>query len=112
LRQVLLLVWFSVGLAVAASAEESHPCSADAASNADRLLEFYAKQNGFDGKWSVDKPVTKMGTVRSIDGSQRFDVLELWGNLYRARYRMRFIYGMVDGHCALVGEEIFENTGL
>ena len=41
-------------------------------------LEFYAKQNGFDGKWSVDKPVTKMGTVRSIDGSQRFDVLELW----------------------------------
>jgi hypothetical protein len=35
-------------------------------------------------------------------------VLEVWGHIYKADYRMRLIYGQIKGSCALMGQEILE----
>ena len=39
---------------------------------------------------------------------QTFDVLEVWGHIYKADYRMRLIYAQIKGSCALMGQEILE----
>jgi len=89
-----------------------HPCSADAVAQAKKLLVFYLHLD--DGttnrQWSVDDTARKIGEVSAIRGKRRFDVLEVWGNVYKASYRMRFIYALVGGECTLMGEEIFEDA--
>jgi hypothetical protein len=65
------------------------------------------------GGWSVDDTAKKVGTVPSIHGRRRYDVLQVWGYVGKGgRYRMRFSYSVVRGQCVLVGEEIFEDTTL
>lgn len=39
---------------------------------------------------------------------QSFDVLEVWGAIYKGQYRMRFIYSTVMRNCLLMGQEIIE----
>jgi hypothetical protein len=46
-------------------------------------------------------------TMRAC-GNGRFDVLEVWGHIYKADYRMRLIYAQIKGSCALMGQEILE----
>ena len=36
------------------------------------------------------------------------DVLEVWGYIYKAEYRMRFLYAQMPGTCVLMGQEILE----
>lgn len=81
---------------------------------AKELLVFYRHpdETGFSGQWSVEDNVKKVGTVAALSGKRRYDVLELWGNVYKGRYRMRFIYAIVRGQCVLMGEEIFEDANL
>ena len=89
-----------------------HPCSADAVAQAKKLLVFYLHLD--DGstnmQWSVDDTARKIGEVSAIRGKRRLDVLEVWGNVYKGSYRMRFIYALVGGECTLMGEEIFEDA--
>ena len=92
-----------------ASAATGHACSSNAVARAGKLLVFHADP---DGPWSVDKTAVQIGTVPALHGRRRYDVLQVWGYVYKARYRMRFIYGVVAGQCVLVGEEIFEDTAL
>ena len=40
--------------------------------------------------------------------AQRFDVLEVWGHIYKGDYRMRFIYAQTQKECVLMGQEILE----
>ena len=52
-----------------------------------------------------------LAPVRSPVGGtplQMLDVLEVQGFIYRARYRMRFLYAPVRGDCVLMGQEILE----
>jgi hypothetical protein len=95
-----------------AEAATVHPCSADAVAQAKKLLVFYLHLD--DGttnrQWSVDGTARKNGEVSAIRGKRRFDVLEVWGNVYKGSYRMRFIYALVGGECTLMGEEIFEDA--
>lgn len=97
-----------------ANAAPSHSCSSDAVARAKELLVFYRHpdETGFAGQWSVDEKANKIGTVRAIYGKRRYDVLEVWGNVYKGRYRMRFIYALVGGKCELMGEEILEDANL
>jgi hypothetical protein len=46
--------------------------------------------------------------IRALKGKGRLDVLEVLGSIYRADYRMRFIYAQTKGDCALMGQEIIE----
>jgi hypothetical protein len=47
------------------------------------------------------------------DPKQKFNVLEIWGYIYKGRYRMRFIYyNSPATGCLLMGEEILEYARL
>lgn len=41
-------------------------------------------------------------------GKGKFDVLGVMGGIYKAEYRMRFIYAQIKNTCALMGQEILE----
>ena len=43
-----------------------------------------------------------------LKGNGKFDVLEVWGHIYKGDYRMRFIYAQIKDSCTLMGEEILE----
>jgi hypothetical protein len=95
-----------------AHAASNHTCSSDAIARAKELLVFYRHpdETGFSGQWSVDETARKVGTVAAITGKRRYDVLQVWGNVYKGRYRMRLIYAIIGGECVLMGEEIFEDA--
>jgi hypothetical protein len=97
-----------------AIAAASHACSSDAIARAKELLVFYRHPDdtGFAGQWSIDESSSKIGTVPAIHGKRRYDVLQVWGYVYKGRYRMRFIYALLGGKCVLMGEEIFEDSAL
>ena len=57
---------------------------------------------------AVDQNVKVLPPVKALKGNGRFDVLEVWGHIYKADYRMRLIYAQIKGSCALMGQEILE----
>src|SRR5208282_6590858 len=105
---VFLAVLFAYDCAEAVTV---HPCSADAVAQAKKLLVFYLHlDNGTaNSELSVEDNV-KIWKVPAIRGKRLYDVLEVWGDVYKGRYRMRFTYALVGGECTLMGEEIFEDA--
>lgn len=90
--------------------EPSHRCAAAATKQAQRLLGFHA---GPDDRIEIDKTVKVLGPMRNPHNkSQTFDVLEVWGYIYKGQYRMHFIYAQVPGDCLLMGQEIIEFASL
>ncbi len=83
------------------------PCAAHAITRAKQLLTFHF---GPDDRMTIDKTIKQLPSMRNPeDRTQKFDVLEIWGYIYKGRYRMRFIY--YNSHatsCLLMGEEILE----
>jgi hypothetical protein len=94
-------------LVVSAHAQETtHPCAADALKRAEPLLRLQAE--GADQPLDVEKTVKVLAPVKALKGKGRFDVLEVWGHVYKATYRMHFIYAQIPNSCALMGQEILE----
>jgi hypothetical protein len=92
-------------LAVPAHAQEkAHPCAADALKQAPALLRLQAADA--EQPLDVEKTVKVLPPVKALKGKGRFDVLEVWGHVYKATYRMRFIYAEIPHTCALMGQEI------
>jgi hypothetical protein len=92
-----------------AAAQRVHPCASDALARAERLLLLHQDDPGgpaidLEGRVEVIAP------LRALRGSGYLDVLETWGYIYRASYRMRFIYVQSPDYCALVGQEIIEHV--
>jgi hypothetical protein len=56
----------------------------------------------------IGDEVTELAPVKALKGSGKFDVLEVWGYIYKAEYRMRFIYAQIPDTCLLMGQEIIE----
>src|SRR3954469_14216175 len=83
------------------------PCSVAAREQARRLLVFHS---GPDDRTTIENTVKQMPSVRNPEDSrQKFDVLEIWGYIYKGRYRMRLIYyNSPATSCLLMGEEILE----
>jgi hypothetical protein len=82
-------------------------CAARAIDRATQLLTFHA---GSDERMTIDKTVKKLPSMANPeDPKQTFEVLEVWGYIYKGKYRMRFIYydSRTTG-CLLMGEEILE----
>jgi hypothetical protein len=105
---VFLAVLFTCDCAEAVTV---HPCSADAVAQAKKLLAFYLHfDNGTANTELFIEDGVKTWQVPAIRGTWRYDVLELWGDVYKGRYRMRFTYALVGGECTLMGEEIFEDA--
>jgi len=86
---------------------QSHPCAADAIAKADQFLRFHGEVQA--GKpAAVEQHVKVRPPLKALKGNGRFDVLEVWGHIYKADYRIRLIYAQIKGSCALMGQEILE----
>ncbi len=91
-------------------AESNHRCSASATQQAQRLLTFHA---GADDRIAVDETVKVLAPISNpANKSQFFDVLEVWGFIYKAKYRMHLLYAQMPGDCLLMGQEILEYANL
>ncbi|MEI7614055.1 MAG: hypothetical protein WCK63_14230 [Betaproteobacteria bacterium] len=103
---------FAVLLVVAnlAYGDPNHRCADAATKQAQKLLSFHA---GPDDRIEIDKTVKVLGPMRNPrNKSQTFDVLEVWGFIYKGEYRMHFIYAQMPGACLLMGQEIIEFSSL
>ena len=104
-RMRLLLASFLILLAPAAGL--AHPCDADAIKRGMPLLKLHFEADSLADA-SVDDSVKELPPIKALKGTGRFDVLEVWGRIYKADYRMRFIYAQIPGSCVLMGQEILE----
>lgn len=87
-----------------------HACAADAVKHGRMLLNLhFAGEPGIDEPIvSIDDTVKVLPPLKALKGKGSFDVLEVWGYIYKAEYRMRFIYARIPGECVLMGQEILE----
>ncbi len=94
-------------VAVASGPALAHPCDEDAISRAEPLLRlhFNAEDSTPIG---IDNTVKQLPPIKALKGDGKFDVLEVWGHIYKSDYRMRFIYAQFSEACVLMGQEILE----
>ena len=103
----LLLVLLAISNLTYAKAP--HNCAADTINRASKLLEFHF---GPDERISIEEKVKIVAPIKNpANKKQRFDVLEIWGYIYKGSYRMHFIYAQMEG-CVLMGQEILEFADL
>ena len=96
--------------AASVQAAPVHRCAADAGKQAQRLLTFHV---GPDDRIEIGQAVKTLAPMRNpANKKQSFDVLEVWGNVYKGQYRMHFIYAQMKGDCVLMGQEILEHASL
>jgi hypothetical protein len=101
-----IVLWLSG----AAGAQPAHHCSSAATEQARKLLAFHF---GPDNRIEIDRSVKTLAPIRNpADRTQRFDVVEVWGYIYKGQYRMRFIYARLPMECVLMGQEILEYASL
>jgi hypothetical protein len=101
---VLLALPLGTGRSQPARAAE-HRCAADARAAARRLLALHVDG---DDRLAIDSAVATLAPLRNPAGGAALDVLQVQGFVYRARYRMRFLYAPLHGQCVLMGQEILE----
>jgi len=104
--KMMIAAFWLIAAATAACAE-AHPCSADAVAKATLLLRFHGGDEAGQPV-DVENGVKVLAPIKALKGNGRFDVLEVWGHIYKAAYRMRLIYAQIKGACVLMGEEILE----
>jgi hypothetical protein len=111
---------------VAPALAKGHPCEADAKARAAALLKLHfesdgvtlapepgAPKDGQDGSmmnWDLDATAKVLAPIQALVGKGKFDVLEVNGSIYKATYRMRFIYAQIPDSCVLMGQEILEES--
>ena len=90
--------------------QQTHRCAAEAVEQAQKLLTFHFGQ---DGRIEIDKSARVVAPIANpANRAQRFDVLEVWGHIYKGEYRMHFIYAQIPGECILMGQEVLEFASL
>jgi hypothetical protein len=102
-----LLMFLALSCAGGLAYAADPPCAANATQRAKQLLTFHT---GPDERMEIEKAVKQLPSIRNPeDRAQSFEVLEVWGTIYKARYRMHLIYFNSPGtSCLLMGEEILE----
>lgn len=97
-------------ISAACSYASAPECSAFAIQQARKLLSFHSDG---DDRIEIDKAVKELPSLKNpANEQQRFQVLEVWGYIYKARYRMRLIYAPMGGSCTLMGQEVLEYVKL
>lgn len=107
---VLLAAALLLSPATPLHAQKQHACAADAVAKAMQLLKLHFIDGVEDKnfKATVGPDVKVLPPVKALKGNGRFDVIEVWGAIYKADYRMRLIYAQINGSCVLMGQEILE----
>jgi hypothetical protein len=103
MRLAVVLLLLSTSLASA----QTHHCAKDAIAKAMPLLKMHFDQAEKLENAGIGDQVKVLAPIKALKGNGRFDVLEVWGHIYKADYRMRFIYAQGKG-CTLMGQEILE----
>jgi len=108
--KLALAAVFLIWAAGTARAQSQHPCAADAISKAQLILKLHygARPGETIENLSIGGSVKTLAPVKALKGNGKLDVLEVWGSIYKADYRMRFIYARIKNTCALMGQEILE----
>jgi hypothetical protein len=107
-------------LSAAPSLGADHACSGDAHKRAEMLLRFHFVMEAGDPatklassevlNLGIDDKIAVLKPIKALVGKGKLDVLEVQGSIYKANYRMRFIYAQIKGSCALMGQEILEES--
>ena len=87
-------------------------CSDEAVKQARKLLAFHSDN---DDRIEIDATVRTLPRLTNpANPKQQFDVLEVWGYIYKGQYRMRLIYYILPkpDTCVLMGQEILEHASL
>jgi hypothetical protein len=85
-------------------------CEADALGQAKKLLAFHSDN---DSRAEVASHATLLPSiVNPANKAQKFLVLEVIGYVYKANYRMRFLFYPLNGDCVLTGQEILELSSM
>ena len=110
-RSVLLALLLGIGWLGLGTAQASPPlCAKDALEQAQRLLVFHF---GEDDRIEIDPEVVEKAPLRNpANKNQTFQVLEVWGTIYKGQYRMRLIYYPLGQDCVLMGQEVLEYASL
>jgi hypothetical protein len=114
----LAFLIFTLSAAPALAAD--HPCAGDVHKRAEMLLRFHFVMDAGDPatklassetlNMGIDEKVAVLKPIKALRGKGKLDVLEVQGYIYKASYRMRFIYAQIKGSCALLGQEILEEA--
>ena len=111
MRLILAVLMFVATMpAMAAVQPSSAQCAAQAVTQAGKLLAFHSDNDDRAEVAGPAKPLPSI--VNPANSKQRFDVLEVWGYIYKGQYRMRFEYYRSGGSCVLMGQEILEYASL
>lgn len=106
-----LFVVGGLGSAGIADDEVQSRCASEAREQAPRLLAFHFGED--DDRIAIEPEVTELLPLANpADEEQQFKVLEVWGHIYKGKYRMRFIYHEAADECVLMGQEILEYAQL
>ena len=108
--RLFILVFAAVTACIGSAAAKDHPCAADALQHAKKLLRFHDEGNHQDSEIADGTEAVEVQPIRALKGNGTFDVLEVTSGIYKATYRMHFIYMRSSG-CALAGQEIIEAAG-
>lgn len=94
-------------MAASTTINASEPmCSKVAIIQAKKLLIFHF---GEDDRIGIDSIARELPSIQNpANKKQRFQVLEVGGQIYRGQYRMRLIYYHLGNSCLLMGQEILE----
>src|SRR4026209_744348 len=91
-------------------AQAAYRCAPAAREQAQKLLALHV---GGDDRIEIDKSVRTLLSMRNpANRLQRFDVLEVWGRIYKGQYRLRLIYARIPNECVLMGQEVLEYASL
>lgn len=86
-------------------------CADDAIAQAEKLLAFHFGEE--DDRIEIDSEVQELPPMANpADEDQQFQVLEVWGSIYKGQYRMRFYYYPLGDDCVLMGQKILEHASL
>lgn len=98
--------------ATAAQAAPAHRCAPDAVKRAAPLLALHFEDDSTaeNPHISIGDEVKVLPPIKALKGTGKFDVLEVWGYIYKGEYRMRFLYAQIDDECVLMGQEILESA--
>jgi hypothetical protein len=82
-------------LSTCAANAQTHSCAKDAIARAMPLLKLHFDQGEKLENAGIDDQVKVLPPIKALKGNGKFDVLEVWGHIYKADYRMRFIYAQI-----------------
>ena len=113
---MLITMGFFLSLIAKSTAQQPHFCSADALKRAPILLKHHLQDDllGSEGHgFKIGKQIRHLAPIVNPAAShQKFDVLQTWAFVYKAKYRLRFYYAQLPETCALMGQEVFEHAKL